>query len=254
MKKLLLLILAVFVSGFCFAQETESDTIRTTETVANPMKIILSATYVTQHYWRGIGRGKLFGDAPSFEPQLTFVKNRWTFGVSAGASFDNIYKTVLPFVIYSVTPEFSVAVQDIYSPGTNFWHSKPFDFNIATSKHFVDYYMIYRFKKFPVQLKWASIVLGKDANADGKRNFSTYAEISSGFKIRRWQADGYVGATPWKGLYAQEAGINNLEAKIQYNLVVHKNVPFPVFVKVAHNPISKMSHVVGGCTVNLTLK
>ena len=25
----------------------------------NPLKITLSSTYVTQHYWRGIGRGKL---------------------------------------------------------------------------------------------------------------------------------------------------------------------------------------------------
>lgn len=254
MKKLLLLVLAVFVSCLCAAQQAESDTIIKTDTLAHPIKITLSATYVTQHYWRGIGRGKLFGEAPSFEPQLTFAKNRWTFGISAGASFDNIYKTVLPFVIYSVTPEFSVAVQDIYSPGTNFWHSKPFDFNIATSKHFVDCYMVYRFKKFPLQLKWASIFLGKDANADGERNFSSYAEISSGFKMRGWQVDGSIGGTPWKGLYAIEAGITNLEAKIQYNFLIHKNVPFPVFVKLAHNPVSKMSHIVGGCTVNLKLK
>jgi len=32
----------------------------------NPLKTTLSATYVTQHYWRGIGRGKLFGEAPAF--------------------------------------------------------------------------------------------------------------------------------------------------------------------------------------------
>lgn len=160
----------------------------------------------------------------------------------------------MPFVIYRVTPEFMVAVQDIYSPGTNFWNSKPFDFDLHTSKHFVDYYMVYKFSEFPLQLKWASVVLGYDPNADGKRNFSSYAEVSSGFKVNKWQFDGYVGGTPWKGLYAKEAGITNLEAKAQYNFVINKNVPFPVFLKAAHNPIAKQSHIVGGCTVNLAIK
>lgn len=251
MKKVLTLIL--LLSGiFTFSQQ---DTLKNlAPIIANPMKISLSVTYVTQHYWRGIGRGGLFGKAPSFEPQITMMKNRWTFGIFAGASLDNIYKTVMPFVIYKVTPKFSVALQDIFSPGTNFWNSKPLDFDIITSKHFVDYYMVYRFKGVPIQLKWASIVLGKDPNEKGKRNFSSYAEISSGFKVNKWQFDGYVGGTPWKGLYAQEAGIINLEAKAQYNFAISDSLPFPIFVKVAHNPSAKTQHFIAGCTVILPLK
>lgn len=246
----------VFSCILGYAQQTVPYTHQDSVAVphSHPWKINLSTTYVTQHYWRGIGRSGLFGKAPALEPQITFSHDKWILGVFAGASFDNIYKTVMPFVIYKVTPEFAVAVQDIYSPGTNFWNSKPLDFDLYTSKHFVDYYMTYRFQKFPLQLKWATVVLGSDPNAEGKRNFSTYAEISSGIKINKWQFDGYVGGTPWKGLYAKEAGITNLEAKAQYNFVINQNVPFPVFVKVAHNPVAKTQHFIGGCTVNLNIK
>lgn len=160
----------------------------------------------------------------------------------------------MPYVMYRVSPSFLVAIQDMYSPGANFWKSKPFDFNIHTSKHFIDYYMVYTFDRLPLSLKWATVILGADANSNGKRNFSSYAEVSSGFGIDKWRFDGYIGATPWKGLYAKSSsGINNLELKAQYNFVINKNVPFPVFVKLAYNPLSKLTHVVGGCSIDLTL-
>ena len=247
------LLLSVFMAAITFAL-AQDDVDSLPDPPKKPMKIVLNVTYVTQHYWRGLGRGPLFGRAPSLEPMITFSKNKWAFGLFTGASFDNIYKTAMPFVIYRVTPAFSVALQDIYSPGTRFWHTDPFNFNIHTSKHFVDYYMVYKFQKIPLQLKWASVVLGYDPKADGGRNFSSYAEVSSGFSVKKWQFDGYVGATPWKGLYAKKGGINNLEGKIQHNFIINKNVPFPVFIKVATSPVLKQSHFVGGCAVNLSIK
>lgn len=259
MKKIIYLLLLITTSSYNYSQQldkpTQKDnTIKPDVSVNNSWKINLSTTYVTQHYWRGIGRGGLFGKAPSLESQLTFSHRNLTLGVFGGASFDNIYKTLMPFVIYKVTPEFSVAVQDIYSPGTHFWDSNPTNFDIYTSKHFVDYYMVYRFKNIPLQLKWTTIFLGKDPNANGDRNYSSYAEVSTGMKVDQWQLDAYIGGTPWKGLYAKEAGISNLEGKIQYNFMVNKNTPFPVFIKVAHNPIAKTEHFIAGCTINLGLK
>ena len=245
-KAIFILVLLLMIPFFTHALEVEEP--------KNPLKITLSPTYVTQHYWRGIGRGKLFGKAPAFEPQITFVKGKWMFGLFAGASFDNIYKTAMPFVIYQVTPEFSVAVQDIYSPGAKFWDTDPFNFNLNSSSHFVDYYMTYRFRNFPLQLKWATVFLGKDPKPEGGRNFTSYAEIGYGVKYKKWQADAFIGATPWKGLYATKAGINNLELKVQHNFVINQNVPFPVFLKAGYNPIAEKGVFVAGATVNLRIK
>ena len=245
-KAMFILVLLLMIPFFTHALEVEEP--------KNPLKITLSPTYVTQHYWRGIGRGKLFGEAPAFEPQITFAKGKWMFGLFAGASFDNIYKTAMPFVIYQVTPEFSVAVQDIYSPGAKFWDTNPFDFNLKSSYHFVDYYMTYRFRNFPLQLKWATVFLGKDPKPEGGRNFTSYAEIGYGVKYKKWQADAFIGTTPWKGLYATKAGINNLELKVQHNFVINQNVPFPVFLKAGYNPIAEKGVIVAGATVNLRIK
>lgn len=253
MKKIAItLILFLTIPLFTYAQAVKDSLVTTSS--KKPLKITLSATYVTQHYWRGIGRGKLFGNAPAFEPQLTLMKDKWTFGLFAGASFDNVYKTAMPFVIYQATPEFLVALQDIYSPGTDFWQKNPLDFNIHSSRHFLDFYMVYRFRSIPIQLKWASVVLGRDPKMEGGRNFSSYAEIGYGLKYKKWQTDAYIGVTPWKGLYAKKAGVNNMELKLQYNCVINQNVPFPIFLKATYNPISELTHVVAGATVNLRIK
>ena len=59
-------------------------------------KVVGNVQYVTQHYWRGLGRGPLFGQAPAFEPSITFLNKKWNMGVFAAGSFDGVYKTVMP--------------------------------------------------------------------------------------------------------------------------------------------------------------
>lgn len=247
MKKILTIIVLMLFSAIAFTQERKYS--------SEPWKINLNVHYTTQHYWRGIGRGGLFGKAPAFESTISFSNPKWYMGVFAGASMDNIYKTVMPFVMYRVTPQFAIAIQDIYSPGTNFWQSEPFDFDIHKSKHFVDYYMVYKFKKLPIGLKWASVVLGADPNDNGKRNFSSYFEISSSYQYKNWKISGAVGYTPWKGLYASEAGINNIEATLMYNLKVNDGgIALPVYVKATYNTITKYSHFIAGVSINLKIK
>lgn len=246
-KNLFLAIFLLLTPLFLVGQEKQ--------TLQDPWKISLNAHYTTQHYWRGIGRGGLFGKAPAFEATLSFSNKKWSMGVFTGASMDNIYKTAMPFVTYKVTPQFLVAVQDIYSPGTNFWGSKPFDFDINTSKHFVDYYMVYNFKKVPIGLKWATVFLGADPNKDGNRNYSSYAEISSWHSYKNWSVLGAIGYTPWKGLYAKKAGFNNMEAKLQYTFKLNKGkLPFPVYIKATYNTITEYAHFLAGASITLNIK
>lgn len=233
-----------------FAQEKAKK-----QSASTPWHINLNAHYTTQHYWRGIGRGGLFGKAPAFESTLSFAKNKWLMGVFVGASMDNVYKTAMPFVAYKISSQFLVALQDIYSPGANFWKSEPFDFDMKKSKHFVDYYMVYKFKKIPIQLKWASVVLGGDPNKDGKRNFSSYAEIASNYSYKNWNVAGAIGYTPWKGLYAKKAGFNNIEATLQYSFKLHKGaIIMPIYVKATYNTITNYGHFLGGTSITLNIK
>lgn len=252
MKAFFTFLTVMFLSTILYAQNANNlDATKTKD----PLKISLKATYTTQHYWRGIGRGGLFGKAPAFESSLSFFNKKWSIGLFAAGSLDNIYKAVIPSVLYKVTPQFLVAIQDIYSPGTKFWGSKPFDFDINTSDHFVDYFMVYRFKKVPINLKWASVVLGSDPNDDGNRNFSSYAEISSAYQYKNWKIAGAIGYTPWKGLYAKKAGFNNMEATLQYNFKLNDGkIPFPVYIKATYNTITEYAHFIAGTSVTLKIK
>ncbi|HQA76148.1 MAG TPA: hypothetical protein PLY32_03415 [Salinivirgaceae bacterium] len=234
------LLFFTLVCTTAFAQ-TDEDTVK-----PSTWKMIGNAQYVTQHHWRGIGKGGLFGGAPAFEPTVAFVNKNWNMGVFTAASFDDVYKAVIPWVSFSPVKGLWVGVWDIYSAGKAMWTHNPFDYSLATSKHFVDAVISYQFPWFPLTFKWATIVAGKDANAEGKRNFTSYGEVSY---VHRWNAFsvwGCVSMTPAKGLYTMavmkdgkepKPGINNLELKLQYDFKLYEPVSLPVFTKFTYNPL-----------------
>lgn len=80
MKNLLFTIFAIFL--FCGDILSQIDGQTTSD-----WKFLGSVQYVTQHYWRGLGRGPLFGDAPAFEPSIAFSNLHWNIGVFAGGHF-----------------------------------------------------------------------------------------------------------------------------------------------------------------------
>jgi len=213
-----------------------------------------NAQYVTQHHWRGLGRGPLFGEAPAFEPSISFFNKNWNVGVVAGGSFDGVYKVVMPWISYSPVRNLWIGVWDIYSPGKKMWtnQAKPFDFGLTTSNHFVDAMIFYQLPWLPLTLKWATIVTGKDPNTEGKRNFTTYTEISYAHRWNDFSIWSGVGVTPWKGLYnADKGGINNLELKLQYDFRLYEPVIMPLFAKFAYSPLSEQFHFVAGASITI---
>ncbi len=217
-------------------------------------KMVGNAQYVTQHHWRGLGRGPLFGEAPAFEPSVSFFNKNWNVGVVAGGSFDGIYKVVMPWISFSPVKNLWIGVWDIYSPGKKMWtnQAKPFDFGLTTSNHFVDAMIFYQLPWLPLTLKWATIVTGKDPNTEGKRNFTTYTELSYAHRWNDFSVWGGVGVTPWKGLYnADKGGVNNLELKLQYDFRLYEPVTMPLFAKFAYSPLSEQFHFVAGASITI---
>lgn len=249
MKKNILL-LFMFICTTAFTQTNEE-----AKTEQTPKwKMVADVQYVTQHYWRGLGRGPLFGKAPAFEPNVMFIHKHWNIGVVAAGSFDGVYKAVVQSVSFSPVKNLWVGVWDIYSPGKKMWtaEAKPFDFGLNTSNHFIDAVVSYELPWLPLTLKWTSIVAGKDPNLDGDRNFTSYGEISYKHKWNQSSIWGGIGATPWSGLYHRaNGGINNLEMKVQYDFKLYQPVTMPLFVKIAYNPLSDKFHFIGGASIKI---
>ena len=237
-------ILTAFLLFFLANAFPQSDSIPRSD-----WKFLGSVQYVTQHYWRGLGRGPLFGDAPAFEPSIAFSNPHWNIGLFAGGTFDGVYKTVMPWINYSPLKNLWIGLWDIYSPGKKFWTTNPLDFSTATSKHFVDLMVTYQLPRFPLSLKAATVVIGGDRNAEGSKNFTTYLETSYLQRLNDFSIWCGVGVTPWKGLYASRGGVNNLELKLQYNFHLYKPLTLPVFSKFAYNPISEQFHFVVGANL-----
>ena len=214
--------------------------------------VVGNVQYVTQHYWRGLGKGPLFGEAPAFEPSVMFFNKNWNMGLFAAGSFDGIYKVMMPWISFSPVKNLWIGIWDIYSPGRKLWTSeaKPFDFGLTTSNHFVDAMVSYQLPWFPLSLKWATLVAGKDPNAEGKRNFTTYTELSYTHRWNDFSVWGGVGITPWKGLYyGKKNGVNNLELKLQYNFRLYEPITLPLFIKIAYNPLSEQFHFLVGANL-----
>ena len=246
-KNILLLIMLICTTAFAQTNEETEE--------APKWKMTVDVQYVTQHYWRGLGKGPLFGEAPSFEPSVMFRHKHWNIGVVTGSSFDGVYKAVVPWVSFSPVENLWIGIWDIYSPGSKMWTSeaKPFDFGLNTSNHFVDAVISYQLPRFPLTFKWMSIVAGKDPNLKtGKRNFTSYAEISYKHAWNQFSLWGGLGVTPWGGLYHRaKGGINNIELKAQYDFKIYKPVTVPVFVRVAYNPLAEKFHIGGGVSIRI---
>ncbi len=243
MKKtaLILTLLVAFVFQ-TYAQEEKQ----------NNWTVIGNVQYVTQHHWRGIGKGKLFGNAAAFEPSIAFVNKNWNMGVFTAASFDNVYKAVIPWVSFSPVKNLWIGVWDIYSAGEDIWTYNPFDYSLATSKHFVDAVVSYQLPWIPLTLKWTTIVAGKDANAEGKRNFTSYGELSYGHRWNDFSVWGCVGMTPFGGLYHRaKGGVNNLELKFQYNFKLYQPISLPVFTKFTYNPLAEKFLFQAGASITI---
>ena len=135
--------------------------------------VVGNVQYVTQHYWRGLGKGPLFGEAPAFEPSVMFFNKNWNMGLFAAGSFDGIYKVMMPWISFSPVKNLWIGVWDIYSR-QEVWTSdaKP-RFRLTTLPPRTRYLSTALFPP----LKCTTLVAGKTLTPR-EAYFTTYAELS----------------------------------------------------------------------------
>ncbi len=254
MKAKIITIAILLVFAFSVqAQESQSKS-ETAKTKSN-WTVIGNVKYVTQHYWRGLGVGPLFGDAPSFEPSITFTNGKFSVGVSTGASFDNVYKAMIPWVFYSPVKGLKIGITDIYSPGTKFWDTDITDFGLTTSKHFIDASIDYTFP-FNLGFKWATLIAGFDPRPtdtiNHKRNFTTYIEANYSYTFNRITASAAVAVTPWTGLYNKtKSGVNNIQATVKYTVPLYGKSSLPIWATAGYNPLDDYFQFLVGASIVL---
>ena len=234
MKKIVLLAMGMVMGMTAFAQ----DEIETT----------VAADVVNQYIWRGQDLGDV-----SLQPTL-------------GISYKGLSLTVWGSVGLTDpmdTKEFDLTLA--YSTGglnigvTDYWfdagldpQGRYFKYDAHGTNHVFEANIGYDFGVASVQ--WYTNFAGNDGlNKDGKRAYSSYAEVVVPFKLSAIDWTATVGAVPFATSFYNEwtsgFAVTNLSLKATKDIKVTDSFSIPVFAQVAANPCTQKAYLVFGLTL-----
>ena len=234
MKKIVLLAMGMVMGMTAFAQ----DEIETT----------VAADVVNQYIWRGQDLGDV-----SLQPTL-------------GISYKGLSLTAWGSVGLTDpmdTKEFDLTLA--YSTGglnigiTDYWfdagldpQGRYFKYDAHGTNHVFEANIGYDFGVASVQ--WYTNFAGNDGlNKDGKRAYSSYAEVVVPFKLSAIDWTATVGAVPFATSFYNEwtsgFAVTNLSLKATKDIKVTDSFSIPIFAQVAANPCTQKAYLVFGLTL-----
>ena len=194
------------------------------------------------HLWRGFR----VTDTPMTAADVHFTTKDGKFvaGVWGGTGFTGEY-TEFDYYVKYTTGGLTLAVWDINN-FSDFPDAKIFDYDRATTSHFVDISASYAFKSIPLNITWTVIVLGRDTfqEDDGaplQNAYSNYVEAS--YVI--WKQPGaslsafVAGGGSFRGddhFYGQEPNLVNVGLTYQKDVQVLKSFVLPMSAMAMWNP------------------
>ena len=100
-------------------------------------------------------------------------------------------------------------------------------------------------------LQWFTNFTGNDYKADGKRAYSSYAEVVVPFKLSAIEWTATVGAVPFEsGQYGTNGfAVTNLSLKATKDIKITDSFSIPVFGQIVANPCSQKAYLVFGFTL-----
>lgn len=234
MKKIVLLAMGMVMGMTAFAQ----DEIETT----------VAADVVNQYIWRGQDLGDV-----SLQPTL-------------GISYKGLSLTAWGSVGLTDpmdTKEFDLTLA--YSTGglnigiTDYWfdagldpQGRYFKYDAHGTNHVFEANIGYDFGVASVQ--WYTNFAGNDGlNKDGKRAYSSYAEVVVPFILSAIDWTATVGAVPFATSFYNEwtsgFAVTNLSLKATKDIKVTDSFSIPIFAQVAANPCTQKAYLVFGLTL-----
>ena len=235
MKKIVLFALGLFAVATTRAQEKEK--IETT----------ISGDIVSNYIWRGLDCGDV-----SIQPTL-------------GVGYKGLSLTA--WGSYGITnpddtKEFDLTLA--YSAGgfnigiTDYWFSvgldpdsRYFKYDAHSTNHIFEANIGYDFGVLSVQ--WFTNFAGNDGfNKNGKRAYSSYAEVAVPFKLATVDWTATAGAVPYATDFYGTTGfaVTNLTLRADKEIKITDSFSIPVFGQVTANPCTQKAYLVFGFTLH----
>ena len=207
----------------------------------NKVDVAISADVVSRYVWRGLAIGDV-----SIQPSADVSYKGFTFSawVNWGITNSSDDKELDLTIDYTVKG-FNISVTD--------FHIAPkfledyFNYSSPSTYHTFEANLGYDFGVANIQ--WYTIFAGYDTRTkQGKRAYSSYAEVKIPFNLIGISWEGSVGIVPYASEYYEVGGfaVRNLSLRATKDFAISNHFSIPVFAEMTYNPYhSKVYGLVG---------
>ena len=232
MKKIVLLAMGLVISMATFAQ----DKIETT----------ISGDIVSRYIWRGQDLGDV-----SLQPTLGIGYKGLSLTAWGNVGLSNPSDTKeFDLTLAYTIGGFNIGVTDYWLSEGLDPEARYFKYDAHGTNHVFEANIGYDFGVASIQ--WFTNFAGNDGtNKDGKRAYSSYAEIVVPFKLSAIDWTATVGAVPYATDYYGTTGfaVTNLSLKATKDIKITDSFSIPIFGQIVGNPCSQKAYLVFGFTL-----
>lgn len=229
MKRLLIIALAAIGMTTANAQDKVSATI--------------GADLVNQYIWRGQDLGNI-----SLQPTLSVEWKGLSLSAWGNVGISNWADTKELDLTLSYTYKgFTVGVTDYWTDGSNY-----FQYKNGQTNHIWEAGIGYDFGFLAAS--WYTNFAGADGlNADGKRAYSSYFELTAPFRLGGLDWEGAIGFVPWCTTFYDTNGfaITNISLKATKDFIIKEKYHLPVFAGLTANPRAEKLYFLFGVSFSL---
>lgn len=206
----------------------------------------LNADLVSRYLWRGL----LYSANLNIQPYASIAYKGLSFGAWASYGISTHYAETDLYLSYDLG-SFTLTVNDYYAASDDSLENFNYlNFKKSKTLHSLEGALSYTGpESFPISLTAATFFAGNDDNdGDGKNDYSTYFEVAYTAKVSNIPLKLFVGGTPHKGLYSDNANVVNVGINATKSLKISNTYELPVFGTLVVNPYSKDMFFVFGIT------
>lgn len=242
MKKPLLIV--AFISVLLCSNNVRANALNTASD--DSLTLNLNADFVSRYLWRGL----LYSGNPNIQPYASINFKGITFGAWGSFGISTPWAETDLYLSYSAGP-ITLTVSDYYVASDDSLENYNY-FNLKKKEtlHSFEGQITYTGpESFPISITAATFFAGADdyyGNSDN--DYSTYFEVAYTSKISGLPVKCFVGGTPQKGLYSDNANIVNIGVNITKTLKFSSTYELPVFGSLVLNPDKRDMFFVFGIT------
>ena len=254
MKKPMLLLLCAGLA-LCTASAAAANPEKPeADTLAAAPRSSFSMQFGTELMSSYVCRGKYLA-GPSFQPSARFAWGGFYIGVWGSIDFSGSKMREVDLTLGYRVGRFDVSVTDYYIAPQNI-EGRFFEWG-GHGPHAIEAIVSYTVHpRVPIGLSWGTVIAGADIGNDGRRNFSSYVDISYPFTVRRYGVDCKtgVGFMPWSTENCYDTrgfAVSNVYLHATKYWTLRGKMQLGLLTRFICNPYREQFNFVGGVTLRI---